>query len=84
MARGRGSCGVNGESWGRVCNHIVASVTARGGCAVTVAILAESNDVSTTERGKRSCWSKFGVVGVGLVIDKLDSIKCWRSQKENL
>jgi hypothetical protein len=55
-----------------------------GGCAVTVAVLAESNDVSTTERGKRSCWSKFGVVGVGLVIDKLDSIKCWRSQKENL
>ena len=55
-----------------------------GGCAVTVAVLAESNDVSTTERGKRSCWSKFGVVGVGLVIDKLNSINCWRSQKENL
>ena len=52
MARGRGSCGVNGESWGRVCNHIVASVTARGGCAVTVAILAESNDV-LPQRGVR-------------------------------
>lgn len=57
------------------------------GCAVAVAVCNVLDEVSTTKRGKGSCWSKTGVLEVGgnvAVIDKLDSTNCWRSQKENL
>lgn len=55
-----------------------------GADAVAVAVWTGLNEVSTTDWSKGACWSKFGVMGVGLVIDKLDSTKSRRSQKENL
>ena len=82
-----GKIGVVGVGASAITVAGVMSVKSQGlgsGADALAVVWTGLDEVSTTQRGKGACWAKFGVVGVGLVIDKLDSTNSKRSQKENL